>query len=182
MQIDANTALLEQAEFIASPNFDDYPNSEDISLLVIHNISLPENDFSSDDVILFFTNQLPIAKDPFYKKIKNVKVSAHLFIRRDGRVIQFVPFNKRAWHAGVSEFAGRQACNDFSLGIELEGVDNIAFTEAQYESLATVSKALLKKYPKITMERIVGHSDIAPGRKTDPGPSFSWQKYKHLLD
>ena len=182
MDIDSQTGLLQQAEFIASPNCDAYPDPDAISLLVIHNISLPPNDFSGDDIILLFTNQLPINKHPFYAGIAEAKVSAHLLIRRDGHLIQFVPFNQRAWHAGESNYEGRRACNDFSIGIELEGADDIDYEDVQYQQLAEVTKVLLKNYANLSAERIVGHSDIAPIRKTDPGVSFSWHRYKQLLD
>ena len=170
-----------QADFMPSSNFDERPDVDDISLLVIHNISLPPNDFESDDVIDFFLNRLDINKDPFYKEIKDLKVSSHFFIRRDGSLIQFVAVDKRAWHAGESEFKGRSVCNNFSIGIELEGADNIEYSFNQYQKLVYLTKAIMNKFPKIKKENIVGHSDIAPGRKTDPGPSFSWDTYFKLL-
>ncbi|UJP06259.1 MAG: 1,6-anhydro-N-acetylmuramyl-L-alanine amidase AmpD [Nitrosomonas sp.] len=166
--------LLAGAEFIASPNCDERPAGAIISLLVIHYISLPPDRFSGDDVIRFFTNRLDSHAHPAYDSLKGVKVSAHFFIRRDGRLIQFVPCNKRAWHAGVSNWQERERCNDFSLGIELEGNGTVPFTEAQYAVLITLTKCLCAHYP---LEHIAGHSDIAPERKTDPGPCFNWEKY-----
>ena len=180
--LDIQNGRVIQSDFMPSPNFDERTDIEDISLLVIHNISLPPNDFESDDILDFFLNRLDVSKDPFYKEIKDLKVSAHLFIRRDGSLIQFVPFDKRAWHAGESVFKGRQICNDFSIGIELEGADDIEYTFLQYQKLVFLTKAIMGKYPKIVKENIVGHSDIAPKRKTDPGPSFSWETYFKLLD
>ena len=174
---------LQQARQVASPNCDERPDARDISLLVIHNISLPPDNFdpATHYVEQFFTNQLPIGEHPFFKEIKDLRVSAHLYIRRSGEVVQFVNLNQRAWHAGVSEFEGRSACNDFSMGIELEGNDVEAYTNSQYTALASVTKAMLLEYHLLTPERITGHCDIAPGRKTDPGQSFEWSRYARLL-
>ena len=174
--------LIVDGEFIASPNHNNYPDPDDINLLVIHSISLPPGVFGGDEIIKLFTNSLDSTAHPYFKEIEGMKVSAHCLIRRDGECIQFVPFNKRAWHAGVSQFAGRENCNDFSIGIELEGTPDSEFTPAQYQSLAKLTHSLVKHYPKITAERIVGHSTIAPGRKVDPGEKFDWQKYFNLLD
>ncbi len=173
--------LLQHCEYHSSPNCDDRPANTDISLLVIHNISLPPADFSSNAVIEFFCNQLDHATHPYFDNIKNLKVSSHLFIRRTGKIIQFVPFHRRAWHAGESHFEGRTRCNDFSIGIELEGTDNLAYTVKQYQQLVEVTHCLMQNFPGITPQRIVGHSDIAPARKTDPGPSFDWTHYRGLL-
>lgn len=164
-----------------SPNFDNREEQE-ISLLVIHNISLPPNQFGNSCVEDFFQNKLDTNQHPYFETIKDLKVSSHLFIPREGDLIQFVPFNKRAWHAGVSEFQGRTACNNFSIGIELEGADTIPYTEKQYISLLEVTLALLQAYPLITLDRIVGHNEIAPGRKTDPGESFNWKLFKQQLE
>lgn len=166
---------------IPSPNHNDRPVGTDVDLLVIHNISLPPGEFGTSAVVDLFCNQLNTESHPSFKDLIDLKVSAHLFIRRDGEIIQFVPFNKRAWHAGVSRFAGRESCNDFSIGIELEGVDDIAYTAEQYQQLAKVSTCLMQVYPMIMPERIVGHNDIAPDRKTDPGPAFDWSYYRGLL-
>lgn len=161
------------AQQIASPNCDNRPEAEPIRLIVIHNISLPPGQFGSDAVIELFTNRLDWDADPYYAEICGMRVSSHFFIRRDGSLIQFVPCTKRAWHAGASCWRGRERCNDFSLGIELEGSDELPFTDAQYASLNLLIAILSQTYP---IEDIVGHSDIAPGRKTDPGPHFDWHR------
>lgn len=177
MLIDA-AGHLDKAFFIASPNFDERPSGCFVSLLVIHNISLPPNEFSGDGVIQLFTNMLDPAAHPYYSSIQSLKVSAHFFIRRDGTIIQFVSCNKRAWHAGTSSWQGKPHCNDFSIGIELEGSDNLPFADAQYVALTELTLVLNKVYP---ITDIVGHSEIAPGRKTDPGPHFDWDLYRALL-
>jgi len=165
---------------MASPNCNERPNDE-ISLLVIHNISLPPGQFDTQAVQRFFCNELDCSEHPYYQEIEGLQVSAHLLIERTGRVIQFVPFNKRAWHAGLSSFEGREQCNDFSIGIELEGTDDQLFTDEQYEQLSNITQQLVSVYPSISLDRIVGHSDIAPGRKTDPGPCFDWSRYLNSL-
>lgn len=157
---------------IQSPNFNDRPNENDISLLVIHCISLPPNEFGTNDILDFFCNRLNPNAHPYFETIYQLKVSAHLLIRRNGECVQFVPFDKRAWHAGVSNFQGRKNCNDFSIGIELEGCETVAYTNFQYQKLNEVIQALQKKYPTLT--NIAAHSDIAPNRKTDPGELFDW--------
>lgn len=179
--VDLNSHSLSSVKQIDSPNCDARPNNEAPSLLVVHGISLPPNQFGGKGVEQLFTNQLDPDEHPFYKEIEGVRVSAHLFIRRDGEIIQFVPFNQRAWHAGQSEFMGRSHCNDFSIGIELEGTDDQAYTEIQYTQLANAIKAIQIAYPKISSNHLVGHSDIAPGRKTDPGECFEWKKLSDLL-
>jgi N-acetyl-anhydromuramoyl-L-alanine amidase len=166
---------------VASPNSNQRPDPEDISLLVIHSISLPAGDFSANHVESFFLNKLDISADPTFESIKDLTVSAHLFIRRNGQVVQFVPFHHRAWHAGVSSFEGRSDCNDFSIGIEMEGLPTIEYTEAQYQALAEVTLAIQQSYPKITSDRILGHEHIAPGRKKDPGMTFDWSNYAILI-
>lgn len=153
----------------------------DISLLVLHHISLPPRQFGGPYIEQLFTGTLNPDDHPFFESIKHLKVSAHCLIRRDGEVIQFVPFDMRAWHAGVSSFAGREACNDYSIGIELEGSELDAYTEAQYQSLQAVTKSLQARYPKITRQRITGHQFIAPLRKPDPGLTFNWRYYFGLL-
>jgi AmpD protein len=165
-----------------SPNFDQRPNPDDVDLLVIHNISLPPEQFGGPWISDFFCNQLDREQHPYFNEIADLKVSSHLLIRRDGQPIQFVSFLDRAWHAGTSCFQGREKCNDFSIGIELEGSDNQPFTEQQYQSLASITKKLMAYFPAITPERITGHSDIAPGRKTDPGPCFDWPHFKKLIN
>lgn len=166
----------------ASPNFDPRPVADDINLLVIHNISLPPEQFGGPWISDFFCNKLDPSQHPYFTEIAELKVSSHLLIRRDGQTIQFVSFLDRAWHAGVSSFDGREKCNDFSIGIELEGSDTQPFTQAQYQSLAAITKQLMARFPAITTDRITGHSDIAPGRKTDPGPCFDWSNYRKLLN
>lgn len=169
------------ARQIPSPNFNERPPGAEISLLVIHNISLPPNEFGGGYVEQFFTNQLSAEGHPFFASIAQMQVSAHFYIDRTGAVVQFVNMEKRAWHAGRSVFEGREECNDFSVGIELEGCDTCAFSEHQYPALIALSSAIMQTYPKITPDRIVGHSDIAPGRKTDPGPFFEWDHYRQSL-
>lgn len=164
-----------------SPNFDERPDSTDISLLVIHCISLPPGEFDTPCIDQLFCNLLNADAHPFFKEIHHLKVSAHLLIKRDGSCVQYVPFDKRAWHAGKSSYEGRECCNDFSIGIELEGTESLAYTEEQYDKLMTVIDTLLKSYPKLSRQRITGHSDIAPGRKTDPGASFDWQRIRNSL-
>jgi len=165
--------LLQGTRYIPSPNCDARPADCAVSLLVIHNISLPPGEYGGNGVIDLFTNRLDPDAHPYYQTIRDMKVSAHFFIRRDGEIIQFVPCGMRAWHAGASNWNGRERCNDFSIGIELEGSDDEAFGEAQYDALAQLIGVLKETYP---IEGIVGHSDIAPGRKTDPGPNFEWQR------
>ena len=155
---------------------------DDISLLVIHNISLPPGEFGSNHITDLFMGCLNPAEHEYFEHIYQVRVSAHCLIRRDGNVEQYVPFDKRAWHAGVSEFEGREKCNDFSIGIEMEGTDDIPYTDEQYQTLQKVTAAIINEYPLITLDRVTGHSDIAPGRKTDPGQSFDWQKYKSNIE
>lgn len=172
---------IQPAEHLPSPNCNDRPCESEISLLVIHNISLPPGEYNNSCIERFFCNQLDHGAHPFFQEIKGVQVSAHLLIKRSGQVIQFVPISRRAWHAGVSCFQGREACNDYSIGIELEGTDTDPYTEGQYECLVHLTKAIVQAYPEITLDRIVGHSDIAPGRKSDPGQAFDWKKYKQAL-
>jgi N-acetyl-anhydromuramoyl-L-alanine amidase len=177
MQINA-AGLLEQVHFIPSPNCDERPPECAITLLVIHNISLPPDEFGGNGVIELFTNQLAPTAHPYYPSLRDLKVSCHFFIRRDGEIIQFVPCTQRAWHTGISCWQGRNCCNDFSIGIELEGSDIQPFEHVQYDRLIALTSALLKTYP---ITDIVGHADIAPTRKTDPGPCFDWQYYRRTL-
>lgn len=158
---------------IASPNYDDRPDQEAPSLLVVHAISLPPNQFGSDDIAKLFCNSLDSAAHPYFATIGHLRVSAHFLIRRDGELIQFVSCLQRAWHAGVSNWQGRDRCNDFSIGVELEGCDTLPFAEPQYQRLRQLLKVLVATYP---LAAVVGHSDIAPGRKTDPGPCFDWRQ------
>jgi N-acetyl-anhydromuramoyl-L-alanine amidase len=170
--------LLNGARYVPSPNCDDRPPDARIELIVIHSISLPPGEFGGAGVTQLFTNTLDPAEHPYYETIKDLRVSAHFFIRREGEIIQFVPCTKRAWHAGASSWRDRQKCNDFSIGIELEGSDDTPFTAAQYEALTRLTTALRGAFP---IADIVGHADIAPGRKTDPGAHFDWQRYFALL-
>ena len=172
---------LSRARRLPSPNFDQRPPKTDIDLLVIHNISLPPGDFGNGHIEQFFCNQLDCNLHPYFQALVGVRVSAHCLIDRSGAIVQFVSFNDRAWHAGESCFEGRQRCNDFSIGIELEGTDDSDYTPAQYVALVAATQAIMRDYPLITRQRIVGHSDIAPHRKTDPGPAFSWQHYLRQL-
>ncbi|WP_289027856.1 1,6-anhydro-N-acetylmuramyl-L-alanine amidase AmpD [uncultured Paraglaciecola sp.] len=174
-------AILTQAEYYPSTHCDDRPENTDISLLVIHNISLPPNEFGGEYIKYFFTGKLNPELHPYFTSIYKIRVSAHCLIQRDGHIVQFVPFSKRAWHAGISSFQGQNRCNDFSIGVELEGADHLPYTDEQYRSLQHLSLALKQTYPAITLGRIVGHNDIAPGRKTDPGISFDWTRYRQLL-
>jgi AmpD protein len=165
----------------ASSNCNQRPAGEAISLLVIHNISLPPGEFGGAQVRDFFCNELDCDGHPYFEQLRDMQVSAHLLIERTGDIVQFVSFAERAWHAGQSCFEGREDCNDFSVGIELEGTDDEAYTDAQYLELARVSRILMTEYPGIDKQRIVGHSDVAPGRKTDPGPAFDWDRYLELI-
>ena len=172
---------LRGAERRPSPNCDARPAGTVVDLLVIHNISLPPGEFGGHWIDDLFLARLDPDAHPYFRAVASAPVSAHLLIRRDGRAIQYVPFGQRAWHAGVSCFAGRERCNDFSIGIELEGADDQPFEPSQYQALAEVTRALMTHYPGIRSDRIAGHSDIAPGRKTDPGPHFDWDRYRTLL-
>lgn len=172
---------LEPVSKIFSPNFDERPVDTIISLLVIHGISLPPGEFGGPWIDHLFTCRLDPAAHPYFAQVAPLKVSAHVLIKRDGSPVQYVPFQLRAWHAGQSSFEGRPRCNDFSIGIELEGCDDQAYADAQYMTLTQISRLLMIAYPQITPERIVGHCDIAPGRKTDPGPSFDWLRFRSTL-
>lgn len=178
----ATSGLLASAAFLSSPHFDERPTDVDIDLLVIHCISLPPEQYGGDYVEDFFQGKLDCSLHPYFQQLVSVRVSAHLYIRRDGRLIQFVPLDKRAWHAGLSEFAGHAKCNDFSIGIELEGDVNHPYTLEQYRCLTAVTQEIQARYPLITQARITGHSDIAPVRKDDPGPYFDWQHYFACLN
>lgn len=179
MQIDNH--WLNVATRVPSPNHSARPDPGDVSLLVIHNISLPPGEFGGPHIDELFCNCLDPKGHPYFADICELRVSSHLLIRRDGAVTQYVPFDRKAWHAGRSSFEGRAECNEFSIGIELEGTDDTAFTDVQYDALAGITRLLLQHYPRITDARIAGHSDIAPGRKTDPGPCFDWERYRQAL-
>lgn len=177
MRIDPSTHCIVGAEFTESPNFDERPENTEIDLLVVHNISLPPNEFGGGYVKDLFQNKLDSSIHPYFEEISGMQVSSHLFIERSGKLIQFVPLNMRAWHAGASCFEGRARCNDFAIGIELEGADNIDYTDEQYRVLQAVILCLKMTYSGLNIPgRVVGHSDIAPGRKTDPGPAFDWNR------
>lgn len=172
---------LKNVRHVASPNFSERPAGTQIDVLVIHNISLPPGQFGGRWVDDLFCNTLDPEAHPYFRDIADLRVSAHALIDRTGQLTQYVAFNKKAWHAGQSCFDGRQQCNDFSIGVELEGCDEQPFTDAQYRSLAELTRHLREVYPGITPDTIVGHSDIAPGRKTDPGPCFDWRRYKKAI-
>lgn len=174
-------ARLPRARRVPSPNWDERPVGTRVDLLVIHGVSLPPGEFGGPWIDALFQNRLDPQAHPYFGPIAGLKVSSHLLIRRDGELIQYVDLTKRAWHAGVSSFQGRERCNDFSIGIELEGTDDLPYASSQYQVLAEVSRTILTRFPAITPDRIVGHSDIAPGRKTDPGPAFDWERYRRLL-
>ena len=168
------------ARQVPSPNYNQRPEHTEIQLVVVHNISLPPSQFGGGYIEQFFQNQLDWSEHPYFQSIEGMQVSAHLLILRSGEVLQFVNFNDRAWHAGRSIYLGKKECNDYSIGIELEGSDDLPFDETQYTVLAQVTAALQAAYPKI-LQHLAGHSDIAPGRKTDPGPFFDWVKFRTLL-
>ncbi|OLQ87016.1 N-acetyl-anhydromuranmyl-L-alanine amidase [Vibrio panuliri] len=170
-----------QARHVPSPFFDQRSDKQDISLLVIHNISLPPGQFGGPYIELFFLGNLDPEEHPFFRVIHTMGVSAHCLIRRDGEIVQFVSFLDRAWHAGASSFAGRERCNDYSIGIEMEGSDYVAYTDEQYQALTTLTQSLMMRYPQITIPRITGHQYIAPLRKTDPGLVFDWTRYRDAL-
>jgi len=169
--------LLPGATQRRSPNRDERPADGRIDLLVIHNISLPPGEFGGPWIDQLFLNRLKASAHPYFREIMGLRVSSHLLLRRDGAMIQYVPLELRAWHAGVSSYQGRSRCNDYSIGIELEGTDDRLYTDAQYDALAKASRWIMECFPAITPQRIVGHADIAPGRKTDPGPAFDWARY-----
>jgi N-acetyl-anhydromuramoyl-L-alanine amidase len=181
MQIDRATGLLAGVKQVLSAHFDARPAGIIAHLIVVHGISLPPGEFGGPWIDQLFTGGLVIGAHPFFATITQLRASAHALIRRDGQLVQYVPFGARAWHAGESQFEGRPACNDFSIGIELEGTDEVAYADAQYASLARLIRALLSAYPSLAKERLVGHSDIAPGRKTDPGRSFDWPRLRSLV-
>lgn len=181
MEIDKQSGWLTPVTQLVSPNRDERPDSEDICGIVIHNISLPPGEFGGPWIADLFLNRLDASAHPYFAEIAGLRVSSHLLIRRDGEIQQFVPFQKRAWHAGQSCWDGREGCNDFTIGIELEGDDFSPFSDQQYQQLSQVIKLLIQTYPHLSPQRITGHEHIAPGRKTDPGPYFDWQRLQDLL-
>ncbi len=181
MHVDTQTGLLDAARQRRSPNRDARPTGCALELIVVHGISLPPGVFGGDAIDRLFTNTLDPQAHPYFAEIAHLRVSAHALIRRDGEVVQFVPFHERAWHAGRSQWRGQTRCNDFAVGLELEGSDDIAYEPIQYERLAAIVAALASAYPHLKATELAGHADIAPGRKTDPGPAFDWRYLHELL-
>ncbi len=181
MELTEDGDWLVGARRVLSPNCDERPVPGTVSLIVVHGISLPPGEYGGPWIDDFFRNQLDAGAHPYFAEIAGLRVSSHLLIRRDGEPVQYVPFSRRAWHAGKSRYRGREACNDFSIGIELEGQDETPYEPVQYRQLAEVIQGLRRRYPAIGEQDIVGHTDIAPGRKTDPGPAFDWAQLHQLL-
>jgi len=181
IEVDTISGRVLGVRWVPSPNCDERPAGCDIDLVVVHGISLPAGEFGGGFIDALFCNCLDPAHHPDFTEIAPLRVSAHVLIRRDGEPVQYVSLRQRAWHAGASWFEGRAACNDFSIGIELEGTDTEPYTDAQYAALSELLQAIMRAYPAITPQRITGHSDIAPGRKTDPGPAFDWARLRRLL-
>ncbi|HEX2495111.1 MAG TPA: 1,6-anhydro-N-acetylmuramyl-L-alanine amidase AmpD [Steroidobacter sp.] len=179
--IDPTSGWLTRARRVPSPNFDDRPAGASPDLIVVHGISLPPGEFGGIWIDRLFTNTLPPDAHPYFAQVASLTVSSHVLIRRDGEIVQYVPFHRRAWHAGQSNYRGRERCNDFSIGLELEGTDGSAYEPAQYRALSELILELCEAYSSLSPERVVGHSDIAPGRKTDPGPAFDWPRLRALL-
>jgi len=181
LRVDLATGLLTGVRQVLSPNYDARPAGVVAELIVIHGISLPPREFGGPWIDRMFSGNLPADAHPFFRDLAQARLSAHAMIRRSGEIVQYVPLHARAWHAGVSQFQGRPGCNDFSIGIELEGVDDVPYEERQYIELTRLIGALLAAYPSLAAQRIVGHCDIAPGRKTDPGPAFDWERLRASL-
>jgi AmpD protein len=181
LRVDAVTGRLSGARQVDSPNFDERPAGQPPELIVVHGISLPPGEYGGPWIDALLTNTLPPAAHPYFEGIAGLRVSAHALVRRDGAVVQYVPFHLRAWHAGESRWRGRERCNDFSVGIEVEGTDATAYERVQYAALARVIAALCRAYPTLDPQRVVGHSDVAPGRKSDPGIAFDWPMLRTLI-
>lgn len=181
MKVDPHTGLLDEAHYRPSPNVDRRPAPDAIDAVIIHAISLPPGEFGGPWIDRLFTNALDPGAHPYFAEIADLRVSSHLLIRRDGALVQYAPFHARAWHAGASCLAGRERCNDYAVGIELEGADDVPYEDVQYEKLVHVLRALMRVYPAIVPERVVGHCHVAPGRKTDPGDAFDWQRLQASL-
>jgi len=179
--IDVENGLLREARQVTSPNCDDRPQDCEPELIIVHSISLPPGEFGGRWIERLFTNTLDPDAHPYFRKINGLRVSSHLLIRRDGEVVQFVPLTRRAWHAGESCFSGRESCNDFSIGIELEGADDQPYTGVQYQRLSMLIAALRNALPSLADAPVVGHSEVSPGRKTDPGPCFDWARLRHMV-
>lgn len=181
ISISSPVGWLSNVRQLLSPNCDPRPAGLEPQLIVIHGISLPPGRYGGSWIDRLFTNTLPAEADPYFATIQDLRVSSHVLIARDGRLTQYVPFSMRAWHAGASNWCGREACNDFSIGIELEGTDDEPYDERQYPVLGVLIAALQRAYPALASGAIAGHSDIAPGRKTDPGPAFDWKRLEHWI-
>jgi AmpD protein len=181
MQLSVDGEWVDGARRVLSPNCDSRPEDCDISLIVVHGISLPPGEYGGPWIDDLFSNRLDAGAHPYFTEIAGLEVSSHVLIRRDGEVVQYVPFSKRAWHAGLSSYQGRDACNDYAVGIELEGQDDEPYEAVQYQRLAELITALRGRFPAIGAEAVVGHCDVAPGRKSDPGKSFDWTRLKSLL-
>ena len=181
LAVDCATGLLVGARQVLSPNFDSRPGGALPELLVVHGISLPPGEFGGPWIDRMFTGTLPADAHPFFEDLASARLSAHALIRRDGQIVQYVPFGVRAWHAGVSQYCGRAGCNDFSIGIELEGTEHVPYTDAQYQQLTELAVALLGAYDSLSVDRIVGHCDIAPERKSDPWATFEWDRFRKAL-
>ncbi len=181
IEVDVAASRLRGVRWVGSPNFDARPDGVEADLIVVHGISLPPGSFGGPWIDCLFSNTLPAGEHPYFATASARKVSAHLLVRRDGELTQYVRFADRAWHAGRSSYLGRAECNDYSIGIELEGTDTTPYTDVQYRVLARIVAGLCKAYPQLTPERLTGHSDIAPGRKTDPGPAFDWPRARRLV-
>jgi AmpD protein len=181
LRVDAASGRLLGARQVESPNCDDRPAGQAPELLVVHGISLPPGEFGGPWIDALFTNSLPRDEHPYFATVADLRVSAHALVRRDGSVVQYVPFHRRAWHAGASQWRGRERCNDFSVGIELEGSDASAYAPSQYVALASIVVELSRAYPTLSIDAIVGHSDVAPGRKSDPGIAFDWPLLRSLV-
>ncbi len=180
--VDPDTGLLRGARQVPSPNADERPAGCCPELIVVHGISVPAGEFGGPWIDQLFTNRLDPLAHPSFRELAQMQVSAHLLIRRDGELVQYVPFTRRAWHAGASNHGGRERCNDFSIGIEIEGADDVAYTAEQYAVLARVVQALRAWAPSLRLAPVVGHNDIAPGRKSDPGPAFDWGRFAQSLE
>lgn len=181
LDIDAATGLIKGVRQVLSVSHDSRPAGIPPELIVVHGISLPPGEYGGPWIDRLFTGALPADAHPYFAAIAGLNVSAHVLVRRSGQIVQYVPLQRRAWHAGASEYRGRQGCNDFSVGIELEGTDDIPYEPDQYTTLAALIRAAVATYPSLSADRVVGHSDIAPGRKTDPGPAFEWSRLRGLL-
>ena len=184
ISVDPHTGLMQPARQVVSPNRDERPGGLLPELILVHGISLPPDEYGGPWIDRLFTNTLPADAPqvhPFFSTVLSLVVSSHLLIRRDGEYVQYVPFQLRAWHAGASNYCGRERCNDFSIGIEMEGSDELPYEPVQSRALSHAIHALCRAYPSLSTEHVAGHSDVAPGRKTDPGPAFDWQRLRALL-